>query len=226
MAPLLKITDLKKSFKSPDGQMNPVINIDSFELDNESEVALIGRSGTGKSTFLNIICGILNPDAGEVVVKETAITSLKESQKDRFRAQRIGYIFQTFNLLQNFTALENVLIGMRFAGKVNRQKAEEILQKVGLGDRIDYKPSQLSTGQQQRVAVARALVNEPDLVIADEPTGNLDPEHAASAMALIRDLCKENKASLLVVSHEKELINSFDRVEELSKINLVGAASC
>lgn len=223
MAPLLKITGLKKSYKSPDGQTNQVINIDSFELDNETEVALIGRSGTGKSTFLNIICGILKPDAGEVVIKETTITSLNEAKKDRFRAQHIGYIFQTFNLLQNFTALENVLIGMRFAGKVDKSKAIDILKKVGLSDRINYKPTQLSTGQQQRVAVARALVNEPELVIADEPTGNLDPEHAASAMTLIRDLCKENKAGLLVVSHDKELTSSFDRIEDLAKINQNGA---
>ena len=225
MASLLKISGLRKSYKSPNGQINQVINIADFELDAKSEVALIGRSGTGKSTFLNIICGILKPDEGEVLIKDTAITSLKESAKDRFRAQHIGYIFQTFNLLQNFTALENILIGMRFAGKVDKNKAIEVLSKVGLADRINYKPAQLSTGQQQRVAVARALVNQPELVIADEPTGNLDPEHAATAMKLIRDLCQENGAGLLVVSHDKELISSFDRVEDLAEINNAGGNS-
>ncbi|MCH2209463.1 MAG: ABC transporter ATP-binding protein [Lentisphaerales bacterium] len=225
MASLLKITGLKKSYKSPDGQINQVIDIPNFELASSSEIALIGRSGTGKSTFLNIICGILNADEGDVYIKGTSLSSLKESAKDRFRAQYIGYIFQTFNLLQNFTALENVLIGMRFAGKVDKNKAIEVLDKVGLADRINYKPTQLSTGQQQRVAVARALVNQPELVIADEPTGNLDPEHALTAMKLIRDLCQENNAGLLVVSHDKELISSFDRIEDLAKINNVGGNS-
>ncbi|MCM8528640.1 MAG: ABC transporter ATP-binding protein [Lentisphaeraceae bacterium] len=225
MEAILKISGLKKSYKSPDGQQSQVINIPSFELAASAEAALIGRSGTGKSTFLNIICGILKPDAGEVQIKGTSITSLKESAKDRFRAKHIGYIFQTFNLLQNFTALENILIGMRFAGKVDRQKAEEILTKVGLADRMNYKPSQLSTGQQQRVAVARALVNQPELVIADEPTGNLDPEHAARAMDLIRELCREKKASLLVVSHDKELISTFERVDDLSEVNKTGVQS-
>lgn len=225
MEPLLKISELKKSYKSPDGQISQVINIPSFELAEAAETALIGRSGTGKSTFLNIICGILKPDAGEVHIKGTSITSLKESAKDRFRARHIGYIFQTFNLLQNFTALENVMIGMRFAGKADRQKAVEILSKVGLADRLDYKPSQLSTGQQQRVAVARALVNRPELVIADEPTGNLDPEHAETAMELIRELCRERKSGLLVVSHDKELISTFERVDDLSEVNKTGVTS-
>ena len=225
MAPLLKITGLKKSYTDPDGQTNPVININSFELASATEIALVGRSGTGKSTFLNMICGILKPDSGDVEVKGTSISLLKESAKDRFRAKHIGYIFQTFNLLQNFTALENILIAMNFAGKVDQQKAKDILSKVGLNDRMHYKPAQLSTGQQQRVAVARALVNQPELVIADEPTGNLDPEHAATAMKLIRELCQENNAGLLVVSHDKELIATFERVENLADLNNLGVCS-
>ena len=224
MNPLLKVEGLTKSFKSPDGQVHQVIDIPSFELASSAETALVGRSGTGKSTFLNILCGILKPDKGEVFIAGTSITKLKESAKDRFRAKNIGYIFQTFNLLQNFTALENVMIGMSFAGKANENKAKEILKKVGLADRMEYKPSQLSTGQQQRVAVARALVNQPELVIADEPTGNLDPEHANIAMELIRELCRENDAGLLVVSHDKELISTFDRVDDLAKINNSGAS--
>ena len=222
MSSLLKINDLKKSYKSPGGGTSQVIDIPSFELAAAEEVALIGRSGSGKSTFLNIICGILKPDSGEVLIKETSLTSLKESAKDRFRAKHIGYIFQTFNLLQNFSALENVMIGMRFAGKVDKQKALETLSKVGLKDRVDYKPAQLSVGQQQRVALARALVNQPDLVIADEPTGNLDPEHALAAMNLIRELCRECNAGLLVVSHDRQLIDSFSRVDDLSEVNKVG----
>jgi putative ABC transport system ATP-binding protein len=131
-------------------------------------------------------------------------------------------MFQTFNLLQNFTALENILIGMKFAGKVDKQKAKQILIDVGLEDRMTYKPSQLSVGQQQRVALARALVNSPSLVIADEPTGNLDPIYAGEAMKMITELCSKNNAGLLVVSHDKELISNFDKSLDLSEINMVG----
>ena len=199
-----------------------MVNVESFTLERNCPTALLGRSGSGKSTFLNLLCGILKPDSGSVVIDGTDICKLRESKKDRFRAVNIGYIFQTFNLLQNFTALENVLIGMKFAGTKNKANAKQILEDVGLKDRMSYKPSQLSVGQQQRVALARALVNSPSLVIADEPTGNLDPMHAEEAMKLINELCVKNNAGLLVVSHDKELISGFERIVDLSKINKAG----
>ena len=222
MSVLLEISDLKKSFPSPEGGRVEVVDVDNFSLESKSSTALLGRSGSGKSTFLNLICGILKADSGSVIIDGTDICKLRESKKDRFRATNIGYIFQTFNLLQNFTALENVVIGMKFAGKVNKEQAKQILEDVGLKDRMNYKPSQLSVGQQQRVALARALVNSPSLVIADEPTGNLDPGHAQDAINMINDLCDKNNAGLLVVSHDKQLISGFERIVDLSEINKAG----
>ena len=224
MSILLEIEGLKKSFKNPEGGTTDVVNVPEFKLERNCPTALIGRSGSGKSTFLNLLCGILKPDAGKVVINGTELTKLSEGKKDRFRAKNIGYIFQTFNLLQNFTALENVLVGMKFAGKVDKSRAKEILSDVGLADRMNYKPSQLSVGQQQRVALARALVNNPSMVIADEPTGNLDPVYAKDAMNLITELCKKNNAGLLVVSHDRELISDFDQILDLSEINKIGAS--
>jgi ABC-type lipoprotein export system ATPase subunit len=222
MSILLQINGLKKSYKNPEGGFCEIVDVEKFTLEDNSPTALVGRSGSGKSTFLNLICGVLRADSGSIVVKGTDICTLSESKRDRFRARNIGYMFQTFNLLQNFTALENVLVGMKFAGRVDREAARQILVDTGLGDRLNYRPSQLSVGQQQRVALARALVNSPSLVIADEPTGNLDPVHAAEAMGLIKSLCSKNGAGLLLVSHDRELIADFDRVLDLSELNRAG----
>src|SRR6185503_15331563 len=144
-----------------------------------AQLALRGESGSGKTTFLNLIAGILAPDSGRVMIDEAEMTALTEPRRDRLRAAKLGYIFQTFNLLQGFTVLENVMLGMSFGPRgADRAHAREILKRVGLGERLHHFPRQLSTGQQQRVAVARALVNRPKLVLADEPTGNLDRRNA------------------------------------------------
>ncbi len=180
---------------------------------------LAGESGSGKTTFLNLIAGILRPDAGVIQIDGAAVSSLSEAQRDRFRARTIGYIFQTFNLLQGYTCLDNVLLGMSFGAGVNRAFAEELLKRVGLGERLHHRPRQLSSGQQQRVAVARALANRPKLVLADEPTGNLDHKNAREALALIRQACRENGAALLLVSHDREVLGQFDKVQDFSKIN-------
>ena len=135
------------------------------------------------------------------------------------RAGTLGYIFQTFNLLQGYTALENVELGMLFGPGLDAARARALLERVGLKDRLHYKPRQLSVGQQQRVAVARALANRPKLVLADEPTGNLDHRHAGESLALIRETCKECGAALLLVSHAREVLGQFDKVEEFAKIN-------
>jgi ABC-type lipoprotein export system ATPase subunit len=139
------------------------------------------------------------------------------------RATTIGYVFQTFNLLQGYTCLENVLLGMSFGPGANRERAVELLRRVGLIDRLGHYPRQLSTGQQQRVAVARALANRPQLVLADEPTGNLDRRHAREAVGLIREACAESNAALLLVSHDRELLGAFDSVQPLEDINRMDA---
>jgi putative ABC transport system ATP-binding protein len=166
-----------------------------------------------------MIAGILAPDSGEIVLDGETITGMSEAKRDRLRARQIGYIFQTFNLLQGFTALENVELGMAFAGKVRRARAKELLSTVGLGDRMGHVPGQLSVGQQQRVAVARALANQPKLILADEPTGNLDPVRARESMALIRSVCKDQGAALLVVSHDPAMIADFDQLHDLASLN-------
>ena len=219
--PLLEITGLKKSFVSPDGAMHTVIDVPEFALSERAQVALSGESGLGKTTFLHLIAGILKPDAGSIRLAGQEVSSLGESARDRLRATTLGYIFQTFNLLPAFTCLENVLLGMSFGPGADRVFAEALLKRVGLGDRLKHYPRQLSTGQQQRVAVARALANRPKLVLADEPTGNLDHANGLAALKLIREACAENGAALLLVSHDREVLGQFETVHDLATINRV-----
>lgn len=216
---LLTIKNLKKSYPNPEGGVVSVVDVAEFAMAAGEQAALQGGSGCGKTTFLNLIAGILAPDSGEIQIDGEQMTGRSEAKRDRLRARKIGYIFQTFNLLQGFTALENVELGMAFAGKVSRTRAKELLDTVGLGDRMNYQPAQLSVGQQQRVAVARALANQPKLILADEPTGNLDPVRAREAMALIREVCKAQDAALLVVSHDPAMIADFDQIHQLSELN-------
>ena len=221
--PLLEISQLQKSFVAPDGTTQRVIDIPAFTLDERAQVALSGESGSGKTTFLHLIAGILKPDSGSIHIGGRAMSALPESERDRLRATSIGYIFQTFNLLQGYTCLENVLLGMSFGPGADREFAIALLKRVGLESRLKHFPRQLSTGQQQRVAVARALANRPKLVLADEPTGNLDAANARDALALIRDGCRENGAALLLVSHDREVLAKFDRVADLRALNRAAA---
>lgn len=216
---LLEVAGLKKSFSAPDGSVLSVIDISAFSLEEKTQIGVRGRSGMGKTTFLHLLAGILKPDSGAVRMDGVEISSLPEAERDRYRANKIGYIFQMFNLLPAFTALENVLLGMAFGPGADREHAETLLRRVGLGERLHYRPRQLSTGQQQRVAVARALANRPRLVLADEPTGNLDAAHAQEAIELIRETCRESKAALLLVSHDREVLQRFDQVLEFDTIN-------
>ena len=174
-----------------------------------------------KTTFLNLIAGILQADNGCIVVAGEEMTALSESERDRLRAHYIGYIFQTFNLLAGYTALENVMLGMMFGAGIDTSFAQHLLERVGLGDRMGYRPSQLSVGQQQRVAVARAIANQPRLVLADEPTGNLDYHHANEAVTLIREICHENNAALLIVSHDSEVLGQFEEAKDFAQVNHV-----
>lgn len=216
---LLDIENLKKQFHAPDGSKQAVVDIRFFGMDSKEQTALEGGSGTGKTTFLNLIAGILQADSGKIVLDGIEMSGLSESKRDDLRAQKIGYIFQTFNLLQAFTALENVVLGMAFGRGADEKHASELLERVGLGNRTDYRPRQLSVGQQQRVAVARALANRPQLVLADEPTGNLDSRSAAESLDLIREVCLENGTALLLVSHDQRILDKFEKVESFEEIN-------
>lgn len=220
LVPLLKISNLTKNYRTPEGELQRVLDVPEFTLEEGQQLALRGASGTGKTTFLNCIAGILRPDEGVISVNGQDISKASESMRDGLRARNIGYIFQTFNLLQGYSCLENVLLGMRFGRGADRMFALELLERVGLGNRLSYRPGQLSVGQQQRVAVARALANQPKLILADEPTGNLDPKNAGEAIKLIREICRENKAALLLVSHDQDVLEQFDLCRDLGEINL------
>lgn len=219
MDPLLHLRDLKKAFTTPDGGSHMVIDAPDFSLPAGAQIALRGESGSGKTTLLHLIAGILKADSGAVEFDGYDLTAMGESARDRIRARHIGYIFQTFNLLQGYTALENIELAMRFGGSVDRSRAKALLERVGLADRMNYRPRQLSVGQQQRVAVARALANQPKLVLADEPTGNLDFRRGGESLKLIREVCAENNAALLLVSHDREILGAFETVQDLRDIN-------
>lgn len=218
---VLTVESLRKSYAAPDGTITPIIDVPSFRVETSEHVGLRGVSGSGKTTFLHLIAGILEADAGRVQVDGREMQGVSESVRDRYRAKSIGYVFQTFNLLHGYSAFENVQLGMMFGRGVDREWARHLLDRVGLAQRMDYRPRQLSVGQQQRVAVARALAGRPKLVLADEPTGNLDRRHATEALTLMREICSESGAALLLVSHDPHVLETFSRCEDLTTLNRV-----
>ena len=200
----------------------PILDIQRFEVAKGEQVVLVGRSGGGKTTLLHIIAGITKPTSGSVSIVGRETTTLSEAGRDRFRAANLGYVFQTFNLLPGFTAIENVLLGMTFGGgKRDPARAAKLLDRVGLSHRLKHKPGALSVGEQQRVAVARALVNAPRLLLADEPTANIDPRNQQAIIDLIRETCREESISLVLVTHSTEVAGQFDRVDRLEDLNRV-----
>lgn len=216
---LLEIENLEKAYGSGNGSAQPVLNVEHFSLEAGEQVALKGPSGCGKTTFLHLIAGIVTPTKGRITVGDTVVSDLGEAARDRFRARTIGYVFQSFHLMRDYTCLENVELGMSFGAKLDRSFAKSLLTRVGLSDRLDYRASQLSIGQQQRVAVARALANRPRLVLADEPTGSLDEEAALQALGLLRELCMENGASLVLVSHDLSIVDAFEKRIDFRELN-------
>jgi putative ABC transport system ATP-binding protein len=221
----VRLVNLVKRYVGPDGSIVPVVDVADFALADGEQVALIGTSGSGKTTLLHLIAGILAPDSGQILFRgsdgtDVNVAALSEAERDVCRGRNIGYIFQTHHLLPGFTALENVLLGMSFTGRSpDRSWAQHLLNEVGLSDRLHYKPAKLSVGQQQRVAVARALANRPKLVLADEPTGALDEASAQQVLALIRKLCSEVNAALLLVTHDLEIARQLPRTVSLKDLN-------
>jgi len=216
---LLRVNQLKKSFANDDGEKCDIIDIESFVLEEAEICGLSGESGSGKTTFLHLLAGILTPDSGSIEFMGVDTGLLSSSERDNLRADKIGYIFQSFNLLQGFTALENLEIAMSFSSSSEREYALELLDKVGLSNRLEYYPHQLSIGQQQRVALARALVNKPKIVLADEPTGNLDSLNAAKVFELLCNLCTDYKSALLMVTHDQVVLESFEKKVDLRNLN-------
>lgn len=223
---MLLLDSVKKSYEEPGGKRLPIVDIDSYRLEAGEQAVMVGRSGGGKTTLLHVIAGIAAADEGKVEIDGLDITRLFEAGRDRFRAEKIGYIFQTFNLLRGFTAFENVMLGMTFAkGKRDAGRARKLLDRVGLSHRLRHKPSALSVGEQQRVAVARALANKPRLLLADEPTASVDQANQQQVIDLIRGTCDEENVALLMVTHATEVAEQFDRVDHLDEINRVHSLS-
>jgi putative ABC transport system ATP-binding protein len=222
---MLLVEYVKKSYREPSGERLLILDVPRLELAPGEQVVIRGRSGGGKTTLLNVIAGLASVDEGRIVVNGADVTRLPEAVRDRFRARHLGFVFQTFNLLAGFTALENVLLGMTFTGQQNDpSRAKELLGRVGLGHRLTHKPAALSVGEQQRVAVARALVNRPGLLLADEPTANIDPAHQQQVIDLLREVCRAENVAMLLVTHADEVARQFDRVEHLEGLNRVVAA--
>ncbi len=191
--------------------------LDNVNLEiNEGEfVALVGKSGSGKSTLLNIIAGLMHPTKGELNVRGEKISGYNENELCLFRQKNIGFIFQSFNLLNNYTAFENVQMPLVFSGcskKEREEKARQMIKRVDLLDRAGHKPNELSGGQQQRVSIARALINNPKILLADEPTGNLDSENGKDIITLIRKLNEDTGATVIMVTHDMDYAGYAKRI--------------
>ncbi|MCP4082105.1 MAG: ABC transporter ATP-binding protein [Planctomycetaceae bacterium] len=221
---MLKLDQIKKQYRQPNGETLSILDVPAYQVAAGEQVALIGPSGCGKTTMLHVIAGITKPTSGRVVLDGVELSKYSESARDRIRADKIGYVFQTFNLLPGFNALENVVLGMTFArGKRDTARARKLLERVGLSHRISHHPSKMSVGEQQRVAVARALANRPKLLLADEPTANVDPQNQQQIVDLIRKTCQEENIALILVTHSREVSDQFERIDLLSDVNQVVA---
>ncbi|NUN94182.1 MAG: ABC transporter ATP-binding protein [Verrucomicrobiae bacterium] len=221
---LLEVRDLLVEYRTPDGGVLRALDVRRFDLAAGERRCLRGRSGSGKTTLLNAISGIRLPTAGCVRLDGKEITALAENARDRLRGRTIGFVFQAFHLLPGFTALQNVVLGSVFAGNPEEEsaatlrRARELLRAVGLEARMHHRPASLSAGEQQRVAVARALMNRPKLLLADEPTGSLDAAQAGAVLDLILRLADEAGAALLLVTHDAAVMARFGGVTDLESL--------
>ncbi|MEX0660987.1 MAG: ABC transporter ATP-binding protein [Balneolaceae bacterium] len=214
---ILEINSLTKSFFSGDKILTVLDNI-QFSIEKGISCAIIGPSGSGKTTLLGLCAGLDKPTSGTVRLNGKNISGLDESKLSKIRNEQIGFVFQSFQLISTLTALENVMVPLELRGtsyKEVEQKALELLDSVGLGDRVDHYPNQLSGGEQQRVGLARAFIHQPDILFADEPTGNLDGETGEQIEQLLFDLNKQQGTTLVIVSHDTELAQKCDRIIQL-----------
>lgn len=212
------LDSVQLAFRGADGGKIPVLNVARLEVGDGERLCVVGPSGVGKTSLLHVIAGILVPDRGEVRHGDVDICTLTEAARDRFRARHIGYVFQTFNLLPALTSVENVAIALTLAGRSvadAARTARELLTQMGLGHRLDAYPDTLSAGEQQRVAVARAVVKRPPVVLADEPTASLDDRAADAALGLLRDAVTESGSALVIVTHDARARAIADRTLEL-----------
>lgn len=214
---LIKLTDLSKIYKMGDEKIIALNNI-NLNIRKGEFICLLGTSGSGKSTLLNMMAGLEKPTKGSIIINNHKIHLMNEEQITRFRQKYIGFIFQSYNLIPTLTALENVSLGLIFQGvsKKRREKmSKEILESVGLKSRMNHRPSQLSGGQQQRVSIARAFVGTPEIIFADEPTGNLDTKTTFEIMELMTNLAYKHNQTLIIVTHDDEISDYVHRIVRL-----------
>lgn len=208
------VIELQNVWKSySEGHVNALQDF-SVKIHNEDFVAIVGPSGSGKSTCMNLI-GLLDiPSKGKILLDGRDISKLSENELARLRGKKIGFIFQQFNLIPTLTALENVLLPVMFQNEKDhsRERAIDLLTKVGLGERINHRPSQMSGGEQQRVAIARSLINDPEIILADEPTGNLDSENSRKILDLLSGLNKELNQTVILITHDHDVANAAQRI--------------
>ncbi|MCT4687829.1 ABC transporter ATP-binding protein [Vallitalea sp.] len=214
MSDIIEIKNLRKVYRMGNERVVALDNI-SLGIKKGECCCILGTSGSGKSTLLNMIAGLEKPTKGQIKIKGNRIEKMNEKQVTKFRQKNVGFVFQSYNLLPNLTALENVAMPMIFGGipkKKREKEAKRMLTAVGLSDRLHHKPSQMSGGQQQRVSIARAFVGTPEIVFADEPTGNLDTKTTMEVMELITNIAKENNQTLIIVTHDVETSVYANRV--------------
>ena len=222
-SPILRVQNLSKVGPDAQGELRILSDI-SFALQAKETAAIVGASGSGKSTLLSIMAGLDRPSHGTVFLEEQDLFALNEDQRAHLRAQRIGFVFQSFQLLGHLSALENVMLPLELMGKPNpRVAAQEMLTRVGLGERLSHFPKVLSGGEQQRVALARAFVVQPALLLADEPTGSLDHATGARILSLMLELNEELGTTLVLVTHDNALANRLGRRLELQAGRLLTA---
>ncbi len=223
MTAQIKLENVSRSYIEA-GRQRPVLKNASFSVEKGQFVVLLGKSGSGKSTLLNLVSGIDRPDEGQVTVMDVPLSELDDQARTLFRRRHIGFVFQFFNLIPTLTVEENLLLPLELNGQSDRERAYGLLEAVGLKDRARSYPDRLSGGEQQRVALARALAHDPELVLADEPTGNLDAETGARVLELLGSLLRERGKTLLVATHSQELVGLADRVVDLTDGRLVERA--
>jgi lipoprotein-releasing system ATP-binding protein len=223
--PLLEGIDVHKSYKTKRETLH-ILTDASLKIQSGEVLGIVGASGVGKSTLLHVLGGLDRPDSGRILFRGVDIYAKKNNYLEKFRNRRVGFVFQFFNLLPDFTALENAMFPALIRDEnrtIAQEKAEGLLCQVGLKERMHHKPGELSGGESQRVALARALINQPDLLLADEPTGNLDTHASDSLIELIRKLNEEFKQTFVLVTHSQRIAQKMDRVMQLSegKINTI-----
>ena len=213
-APVIEFRHLSKSYREAD-QEHTVLHDVNGEIYQGEFIVLLGKSGSGKSTLLNLISGIDAPSQGDILVNGRSLTGMSEDERTLFRRRDIGFVFQSFNLLPTLTVQDNLLLPLELTGQLdngNRAKLENLLEELGMTHRMDYYPDRLSTGEQQRIAIARALVHNPSIILADEPTGNLDHDTGQDVLNLLDQLVRRAGRTLIMVTHSREVIGLADRL--------------